>query len=395
VKAFSYALPGGETATYVDRKRHLWLLSVIFPLLPPLCALPYLAGSGTWVLWIPMLVLYGAVPILDRLLGQDESNPPEILVPELESDPYYRVLTYLAVPLHFLTLLGGAWLAATQPLPWHALLALSLSVGLVSGLAINTAHELGHKNTALEQALAALVLAPAAYGHFTIEHNAGHHSEVATPEDSASARMGESIYRFALREIPGGIRRAWRLESRRLDKQGQQPWSTGNRILRNYALSGVLFGGLLSAFGPAILPFLVVQTAFAWWQLTSANYIEHYGLLREKKANGRYERCQPRHSWNANHIFSNLILFHLERHSDHHANAGRRYQSLRHFDNLPQLPSGYFGMFLAAYIPPLWRRIMDHRVVALAGGDMNRVNVDPRVRDRLFRRYHRAGALTA
>jgi alkane 1-monooxygenase len=104
----------------------------------------------------------------------------------------------------------------------------------------------------------------------------------------------------------------------------------------------------------ACCAFLLIHNLVAWFQLTSANYVEHYGLLRNKDADGRYERCQPHHSWNSNHVFSNLLLFHLQRHSDHHANPGRRYQSLRHLDDLPRLPSGYFGMFVLAYIPPLW-----------------------------------------
>jgi alkane 1-monooxygenase len=121
----------------------------------------------------------------------------------------------------------------------------------------------------------------------------------------------------------------------------------------------------------------LIQTAYAWWQLTGANYIEHYGLLRGKLANGKYERCRPRHSWNANHVASNLITFHLERHSDHHAYAARHYQSLRHYDDVPQLPSGYFGMFLLSYVPVLWRKVMDPKVLEWADGDISRVNVDP------------------
>jgi len=236
---------------------------------------------------------------------------------------------------------------------------------------------LGHKKEPLDRLAAKLVLAVPFYGHFSMEHNAGHHAAVATPEDSASARFGESIYQFMFREIPGGIKRAWRLEKQRLQRRGYASWGWRNQILQSYSLSVVLYGGLIYAFGPVILPFLLIQAAFAWWQLTSANYIEHYGLLREKRPDGRYERCQPHHSWNANHLASNLVTFHLERHSDHHAFAARRYQSLRHFDDVPQLPSGYFGMFILSYLPPLWRRVMDPRVLALAGGDMDRVNTGP------------------
>jgi alkane 1-monooxygenase len=186
--------------------------------------------------------------------------------------------------------------------------------------------------------------------------------------------MGESIYRFALREIPGGVVRAWSLERRRLERRGSGAWSWRNHILQSYAVSVVLYGALLWTFGLAVLPFLLIQLAWSWWQLTSANYVEHYGLLRRKLPDGRYERCQPQHSWNANHLASNLVLFHLERHSDHHAHAARRYQSLRHYEDVPQLPSGYFGMFLLAYVPPLWFRVMDPRVLALVDGDLDRVN---------------------
>ena len=141
----------------------------------------------------------------------------------------------------------------------------------------------------------------------------------------------------------------------------------------------MLQGGLVAWLGWTALPFLLLHNAVAWWQLTSANYVEHYGLKRACLADGRYERCLPHHSWNSNHVASNLLLFHLERHSDHHAHPQRRYQSLRDFPDLPRLPSGYFGMFLLAYVPPLWFRVMDRRVLALehVQGDPARLNLDP------------------
>ena len=382
MKTFAYALPDGSMATYTDRKRYLWLLSVFFPLTPIISIMQFQSSGSSWVLWLPLIFLYLVLPVLDFLLGQDKQNPPEEVVPQLERDLYYRVLTYATVPLHFLTLAVGAWFVSTQDLGLVDYLAVSLTVGVISGLGINTGHEIGHKQTRLEQVLARLVLAVPAYGHFTVEHNGGHHTEVATPEDSASARFGENIYRFALRELPGGIRRGWALESRRLERLGHNPWHPQNTILQSYLLSGVIFAGLWLAFGPLVLPFLVLQSIFAWWQLTSANYIEHYGLLRQLRPNGRYEPCQPHHSWNANHLLSNLLLFHLERHSDHHAHANRRYQSLRNFENVPSLPTGYFGMFLLAYVPFLWRRVMDPRVLAQVQGDMSQVNLGVRAENR-------------
>jgi alkane 1-monooxygenase len=374
MKTFTFDDPALGRVNYVDKKRYLWMLSVLFPLIP-LIGMGLMNWSGQqWMLWIPLVFLYIVIPLLDYLFPNDSSNPPEEIVPQLEADSYYRLLNHLTVPLHFAILIIGAWFVANNQLGWSGLLAISLTVGAISGFGINTGHELGHKKDALDRLAARLVLAVPFYGHFTSEHNAGHHAEVATPEDSASARFGESIYRFVLREIPGGLLRAWRLESKRLQRRDLKAWSWQNEILQSYALSVLLYGGLVLAFGAVVLPFLLIQTAFAWWQLTSANYIEHYGLLRQKGPDGRYERCQPHHSWNANHIASNLVTFHLERHSDHHAFAARRYQSLRHFEDVPQLPSGYFGMFLLSYVPPLWRRVMDPKVMAWADGDLSRVN---------------------
>jgi len=377
MKVYTFDDPERGRISYVDRKRYLWLLSVLFPLIP-LLSMGLMVWTGKeWMLWTPLLSLYVIIPLLDYLFPNDRSNPPEQFVPQLEADNYYRVLTHLTVPLHFLILIAGAWFVSSHQLGWSGLLAIGLTVGVISGFGINTGHELGHKKNRLDKLAARLVLAVPFYGHFTMEHNAGHHAEVATPEDSASARFGESIYQFVFREIPGGLHRAWRLESSSLRRRGYRLLSWRNEILQSYAVSGVLFAGLVIVFGIAVLPFLLIQTAYAWWQLTSANYIEHYGLLREKLADDRYERCQPRHSWNANHVASNLVTFHLERHSDHHAYAARRYQSLRHYEDVPQLPSGYFGMFLLSYVPFLWHRVMDPKVLELAGGDLGRVNMKP------------------
>ena len=377
MKTYTYDDPTAGRISYRDEKRYLWLLAMFFPLIP-FVGMGLMAWSGQeWTLWVPLVAVYVLVPLMDYFFQNDTSNPPEQIVPQLEADPYYRLLIYIAVPLHFAVLIGGAWFVATYDLGWFGLTGLSLLVGAIGGFSLNLGHELGHKKPKSDRLMARLALAVPFYGHFSTEHNAGHHAEVATPEDTASSRFGESIYRFALREIPGGFKRAWRLEQRRLKRSGYSTWGVKNEILQSYAISVLLYGGLILAFGPQVLAFLLIQMAFAWWQLTSANYIEHYGLLREKRPDGRYERCQPHHSWNANHLASNLVLVHLERHSDHHTYANRRYQSLRHYDNVPQLPSGYFGMFLLAYAPPLWYRVMNPKVLGLVDGDISRVNVDP------------------
>ncbi len=384
--------PAPALFTYHDRKRYLWLASLFYPLVALSGIGLYQLSGSEWALLTPVVSIYGGVSLLDWLLGEDRSNPPEAAVPQLEADPYYRWLPILTVPLHFVVLIVIAVFAATRGLSLGGVLVLALTAGLYSGLGINTAHELGHKKTALERRMARIVLAVPAYGHFCVEHNRGHHRYVATPDDPASSRMGESIYRFAAREIPGGFRRGWAAERERLARQGKSAWHLENEVLQSYALSAVLQLALIATLGWIMIPFLAIHNVYAWWQLTSANYVEHYGLLRQKKPNGIFEHCQPHHSWNADYVASNVLLYHLERHSDHHAHPTRRYQSLRSFPELPTLPNGYFGMFLVALVPPLWYSVMDRRLLALPHirGDLAQVNVEPSRRARLEALYGKA-----
>ncbi len=391
MKAYIATLPNGEQIEYVDRKRWFWMLSLGYALLPFAGIVLHAITGNEWWFGLPLLLTYALGPVLDWILGEDENNPPQEVISQLEQDHYYRRLTFIGVPLHFLSFLGAAAYAATQSLGIGAYVCLAIVAGLTSGLAINTAHELGHKNSKFEKLLAKVALAVPAYGHFTVDHNLGHHRNVSTPGDPASSRMGESIYKFALREIPGAFLEAWSLEKDRLTRRGKSVWSTNNQILHSFAISALLTVGLIAIFGWIVLPFIVLHNAFAWWQLTSANYVEHYGLLRQKDSSGKYERCEPHHSWNSNHVFSNLVLLHLERHSDHHTHPTRRYQSLRHYGDLPSLPSGYFGAYLLAYVPKLWFRVMDKRLLALpqVQGDLDLVNIDPAARPALFLEYGR------
>ena len=265
---------------------------MIYPLIPFTGIAGHaFSGNPLWLV-LPLIIGYIGGAVLDAWLGEDQSNPPEAVVPQLEADRYYRWLTYAVVPLHFLALIGCAVWAGTQDLPLWAFLVLAYVAGTTSGLGINTGHELGHKHTALEVWLAKLVLAVPAYGHFRIEHNRGHHRFVATPEDHASARMGESIYRFALRELPGGMRRAWALEAERLRREGRSPWSPHNEMLQSYAITLAVQGTLVAFFGWTMVAFLAIHNLVAWWQLTSANYVEHYGLLRHEGP-GRPVRALP------------------------------------------------------------------------------------------------------
>lgn len=365
---------------WVTSKKYLYLSSLALPLVPILSA--YIAlksGNGAWF-WLFVVFFYLIFPFIDHLMGDDPANPNEHLSAELSKDRYYVKLMYFATAMHWVAVFAMSYAVAKNGLSWGwlSILGAALSLGLANGLALVAGHELGHKvNDKGQLAAAKIILACSGYGHFTIEHNKGHHKDVATPEDPASSRLGENIYKFMLREIPGAAKRAWHLEKARLARLGKSSWSFSNEIIQPALITITAYSIIVSLFGWIMIPFLLLSAAYGWWQLTCANYTEHYGLLREKLQSGRYERCQPHHSWNSNSKASNLLLLHLQRHSDHHAHPTKPYQVLRDYDNVPTMPFGYPAMFGIAMIPPLWFALMDQRVITWANGDLNKVNISP------------------
>lgn len=371
-----------------DSKRYLWLLSPMVPGIAVIAFALYLAFGWGLLLWMGPLLVYVIIPTLDFLIGEDSSNPPESAVEQLENDRYYRYIVYSYIPLQLAVTAVGTWFAINGNLQTWELVGLVFSLGTINGIAINTSHELGHKREGLDRFLAKLTLAPVAYGHFFVEHNRGHHKNVATPDDPASSKMGESFWRFLPRTVIGSVQSAWHIEAERLQRQGKSAWSLDNENLQAWAMTVVFYGAITAWLGWPALGILALQAAYGISLLEVINYVEHYGLLRQKDASGRYERCQPHHSWNSNHVVTNLFLYQLQRHSDHHANPVRAFQALRHFENSPQLPSGYASMLLPAYIPFLWYRLMDKRVVAHFNGDLTKANVLPQARERLYRTWN-------
>jgi alkane 1-monooxygenase len=376
-----------EAPKWRDQKRYAWLLGLIVPLLP-FISWGLVEGTGVGAFWFygPVLI-FAVFPLLDLLVGMDASNPPDSVIKWLEQDRYYRWCTYLFLPLQYAGLIFACWMWSHGGLSTLESVGLALTVAMVAGVAINTAHELGHKRASSERWLSKVALAQTGYGHFFVEHNRGHHVRVATPEDPASARLGESFYEFLPRTVIGSLRSAIEIEREHLARDGHRFWSLRNDILNAWLMSVALFVGLAVVFGAVVLPYLLIQAAIGFSMLEVVNYLEHYGLLRQRREDGRYERTAPEHSWNSNNVASNVLLYHLQRHSDHHANPLRRYQSLRHFDEAPQLPTGYAGMIVAALIPPLWRRIMDPRLMAHYEEDLSKMNIHPRARRRVTARY--------
>ena len=377
-------------ATWTDPKRYAWLLGIVVPLAPFMAwGTVELTGFGGFWLLGPVLVFVG-FPLLDIAVGVDASNPPDSVLAYLEQDRYYRWCTYVFIPIQYAGLIFACWLWSNGDLSVLDSLGLAFTVGVVGGIAINTAHELGHKRASSERWLSRVALAQTGYGHFFIEHNRGHHVRVATPEDPASSRLGESFWAFLPRTVAGSLRSAWGIEAARLDRFGKSHWTLRNDVLGAWAMTVVLFAALALVFGPVVLPYLLIQAVIGFSLLEAVNYLEHYGLLRGKREDGRYERCLPEHSWNSNNVASNVLLYHLQRHSDHHANPTRRYQALRHVEEAPQLPTGYAGMIVLAWVPPLWRRVMDPRLLDHFDGDVTRANIQPAKRRQILGRYKAA-----
>ncbi|WP_155375658.1 alkane 1-monooxygenase [Catellatospora vulcania] len=373
-------------ATWRDPRRRLWPAALLVPTLP-FEGLAIAAGGHEWGWWLAPVVVFGLIPLVDLLVGDDRQNPPEQAFAALQGARYYRVLTYLYLPLQYAALAACCAVWARGGLSPFGAIGLVLSVGIVNGIAINTAHELGHKRERLERWLSKIALAPTGYGHFHVEHNRGHHVRVATPADPASARLGESFWAFLPRTVLGSLRSAWRLETARFRLRGRTPWTWRNDVLNAWVMTVVLFAALTAWFGPVVLPLLAVQAVVGFALLEVVNYLEHYGLARQQLGTGRYDKVDARHSWNSDRIVTNVFLFQLQRHSDHHAHPLRRYQVLRSFDSSPQLPAGYATMIVVALFPPLWRHVMDRRVLAHYDQDLSAANVHPPALARLRARY--------
>ncbi len=382
---------GGRSVRWQDNKRYLWMLGLAVPasaLLPS--QLVYWTGIPLFW-WSGVLVFFVIIPIIDLIAGEDGHNPDESASEKLQNDRYYRWCTYLFLPIQFIGLIVSCWMWAYGELGVVDKIGLAVTVGLVAGTGINAAHELGHRIEQHERWLAKIALSQTLYGHFFVEHNRGHHVRVATPEDPASARLGEGVWTFVPRSTVLGLISAWKLEAQRLRRKGRSVASPTNALLHTWLLSAVLFGSLLVVFGWTIAPYLLLQAVVGFVLLEMVNYVEHYALLRETNERGKYVRCAPRHSWNSDRICTNIFLYHLQRHSDHHTHPGKRYQALLTCDDAPQLPAGYASMVMLAAIPPLWRRVMDPRVRAHYQGDLTRANILPRKRDRILARIGRNG----
>jgi alkane 1-monooxygenase len=327
----------------------------------------YVGGASIFSIHIFVFVL---LPLMDFLISKDKSNIPSSAVSKHTNAYFYRFITFLWVYVQLGILIWTFYVVSTHTLFWWEWIAFMSGTALVTGgIGITVAHELGHKSEKIEQFYSKVLLMMVCYMHFFIEHNRGHHVRVATPEDPATSRFGESFYRFWLRSVVDGYRSAWELEADRLRKKSLPFWSHHNQMIQ-FAIWPLIFVAL--AFGSFSIwmdrwvweiPFFFFAQSFLGFSLLEiVNYLEHYGMERRKLPNGNYEKVAPIHSWNASHIVSNFLLFQLQRHSDHHTYAYKRYQVLDHYDESPQLPAGYSAMIIVALFPPIWFYLMNSRL---------------------------------
>ena len=330
--------------------------------LVPFSALVGIAYQGIWT-WATVILTFLLLPVIELFTLESTENFTPEQAEKQSKRLIFNWLLYLNAPLLFGVIAWYLWTITQADLPIWQMAGLTLSTGIVAGAnGINVAHELGHRVHKSEQWLAQIMLIPTLYQHFFIEHNRGHHKNVATDADPASARLGEPIFAFWLRSIGGSWRNAWDLEHERLRKSNQTTFSWDNAMWRYVLIQGIWLGciglflgikGLLAAVLVALVGVLLLETV---------NYIEHYGLRRAILPSGIPEPVSPRHSWNSNHELGRIFLYELTRHSDHHYKSTRKYQILRHLDESPQMPFGYPTSIVLALIPPIWFKVMNKRI---------------------------------
>ena len=319
---------------------------------------------GPW-LFVPPILSFVVLPILDIVVVPSTWNPPPEAERDLQHGLGFRFLTWAWVPVGVGVTIYALAIASHGDWMWSERLWLAFGVGLMNAVVgIVYAHELVHQANRFEQFLGEMLLALVSYTHFRVEHVFGHHRYIGTPRDPATARLGESFYRFFVRSVTLQYRSAWQLEAERLQRSQRTPYGIGNRMWWYLGATLAIVTTLFATLGAVAVVLFLFQSVVAFASLELINYVEHYGLMR-REAGGKYERVAPLHSWNSPHRITNWFLINLGRHSDHHASASRRWQILRTFDesDAPQLPAGYAAMYVLALIPPAWSAVMDERAV--------------------------------
>jgi len=313
--------------------------------------------------WYTLLYTFFVIPFLELFIKADPKNLDEVEEALAKKNRGYDFVLYAAVVLQYYSLWIFFHAVQEANISNWDLAGRIVSMGLLCGaFGINVAHELGHRVNKFEQFLAKMLLLTSLYMHFFIEHNKGHHKHVATASDPSTAKYNQSLYAFWPQTLMGTYKSAWKIAKEELEKKGKSWFSINNEMLLFQLIQVAFVLGIYLIFGLSVALFFLIAALLGVLLLETVNYIEHYGLTRNETENHQFERVQPHHSWNSNHIIGRLMLFELSRHSDHHYLASRKYQILRSFDNAPQMPTGYPGMILLSLVPPLWFKVMNNRM---------------------------------
>ncbi len=319
--------------------------------------------------FLPVIFVFLLIPLLELLLRPDHSNMDAVQAEKEKKNSVYDWILYLSVPVqlgmlvYFFKVIGNTGMGTVE---YYGRIS---AMGMLCGvMGINIGHELGHRKGRFEQFLGELLLLSSLNTHFLPYHNEGHHREVATPMDAATAKKGQYLFHFWISSHFGSYAKAWKIENKRMEKLGKHPFSLQNRMVV-YSLANLILLGLIYYFaGTGVLLAFILASVIGILMLETVNYIEHYGLLRDVNEKGRYERVKHLHSWNSDHLIGRIMLFNLSRHSDHHYKASKKYQVLESLPQSPQMPTGYPGMMLLALVPPIWFRIMHRRMKKLGIG---------------------------
>lgn len=328
----------------------------------PLSAVAGLWLGGWWSFGMTY-VAFGIIPFFELFLPKSVDNHAAEVEEDRSRHRFFDFLLYSHIPIMYALVIWACLKLQNEALSTLEIVGMTFNIGIMIGaFGINVAHELGHRASKFEQFLSKTLLLPALYQHFFIEHNRGHHKNVATELDPATSRLGENLYAFWWRSVKDSYVDAWRLEADRLARAGKSWFTFENEMVRFQVIQLAYLGTIWAVLGTPSVIFAVAAAVIGFLLLETVNYIEHYGLQRKMLGNGRYEPVLPHHSWNSDHELGRIFLYELTRHSDHHYKSTRKYQVLRHFDDSPQLPFGYPMCMLTALVPPLWFRLMDKKL---------------------------------
>lgn len=328
----------------------------------PLVSLFAFYGHGIWT-WALVIYAFVMIPLGDAFTRQSKANMTEAEEEMAVKDRYYDWLLYSLVPLQYIFLYIFLNQVKEPGLSAFEIAGRVITMGIGCGVVgINLAHELGHRAKGYEKFMSKALLLTTMYMHFFIEHNRGHHKNVSTEKDPASADKGEIVYFFWIKSIIYSYISAWKLEADKLKKNGHSFFSVHNEMIRFQLIQLALVALIYFVFGLMPLICFLIASLIGILLLETINYVEHYGLRRKKTGENSYEKVLPVHSWNSNHAVGRIVLFELTRHSDHHYKASRKYQVLRHFEEAPQMPLGYPAMVLLALVPPVWFKVMHRQI---------------------------------